>query len=42
MFADDATFFNSVSKQSFEKLRDVDVITNYEHISGLKLNVNKT
>ena len=40
LFADDATFLNNGSQQSFEKL--VDVIEQFGNISGLKLNSNKT
>ena len=40
LFADDATFMTDGSEQSFEKL--VNVVSNFECVSGLKLNTNKT
>ena len=39
LFADDATFIADGTKQSFEKL--IDVLDNFEKISGLKLNESK-
>ena len=40
LFADDATFLNNGEQNSFKKL--IDVITNFEYVSGLKLNFSKS